>query len=313
MNPQNNSSPSGTPTSLAIGDAFIRHTMATQAIRNIDLLYDMKPSADHGWCGLLVGPTGSGKSAVLRAFCAKHKPSRTPHLIQPVLSVRLPDKCNTRTLSEVLLIEQKDPAATKRSSIPEVQRAAVEHLVRQKTRLIIFDEAQHATKGDTYEAANFFKHILNASNANILFAGLPSTDALMENDQLDGRAIIEIELRAFDWWGKDQKDQREFLGVLKQFQKMLSLPLLGFDLTDEDTAWRLAYGSKGLLRPVVKFLKLLEKYAEQEGGAFIEKPLLEIVWGRLPRKHRLSDANPFSLPAVPKPWRPAGRRTGERD
>src|SRR5688572_28753126 len=127
------------PTQPVLGQSFIKHTVAKEALDDLDDLFKTPPSAEHGWCGLLIGPTGSGKSAVLRAFCSKHKPSYASGLVQPVISVVLPDKCNTRTLSEVLLIAQQDPAAGRRMSIPEMQRAAISHLNRQQTKCIIFD------------------------------------------------------------------------------------------------------------------------------------------------------------------------------
>jgi hypothetical protein len=137
------------PVKPALGQTFIRHPLANAALKDLDTLFKMPPSAEHGWCGLLIGPTGAGKSAVLRAFCSKHKPSNDPGLVQPVVSVELPDKCNTRTLSEVLLRAQKHPAAGRQMSIPELQTAAIAHLQRQRTKCIIFDEAQHAIRGDT--------------------------------------------------------------------------------------------------------------------------------------------------------------------
>lgn len=311
MEKHKNADGAGMLTQLQLGESFILHRMAEDALEDLDLLFESQPSADHGWSGLFTGPTGSGKSAVLRAFCSKHKPSNDGPLVQPVISVKLPNKCNTRTLSQVLLIAQRDPAATKRLSIPEMQQAAVEHLKRQKTRMVIFDEAQHATRGDAYEAANFFKHITNESKAHVLLTGLPSAADLLDNDQLEGRTMIETELRAFDWWDPD--DKRAFLGVLKQLQAMIRLPVLGFNFTDSDWNWRFAYGSRGLMRPIVRFLVLLESYAARKKLSSIDEAAMKRVWDKLPKKDRLSRENPFKLKDMPKPWKPAGARTGERD
>jgi hypothetical protein len=294
-----------------IGTAFIPHPLAVEALESIDDLFTATPSADGGWCGLLTGPTGSGKSAVLRAFCSQHKPTENPGLTQPVLSVALPDKCNTRTLSEVLLTAQRDPAASRRSSIPQMQEAAVKHLIKQKTRLVIFDEAQHAIRGkSSYEAANFFKHIVNQSKVNVLLAGLPSTAELLDNDQLESRTMISADLRAFDWWNAG--DRKIFRGVLKQMQAMLRYPVLGFNFTDEDWAWRFSYGSRGLMRPIVKFLMLLERRAEREERTMIAPEMLAPVWARMPKKEWKLPGSPFELKSMPKPWKPADASEGDR-
>jgi hypothetical protein len=297
------------PAHGSLGHSFIRHPLADKAIKDLDRLFRTPPSAEHGWAGLLLGPTGSGKSAVLRAFCSKHKPTHNPRLMQPVVSVELPDKCTARALSDVLLEALGHPASGS-LSIPEMQKAAVAHLQRQNTKLIIFDEAQHALRGDSYEVANFFKHILNRAKINIVFAGLPSTAGLLKNAQLKDRGVIQARLRAFDWW--DPADNEVFNRILKQLQRMARYPVLGFNLFDEDYAWRLAYGSKGLMRPIVKLLISLEGLSEDKDPPLISSDMLGTAWDELPTEDRNCEDNPFGLKAMPAQWKPADSRTGER-
>jgi hypothetical protein len=312
-----------------LGNAYIPHPMAEEAKGEIQVLFNSKPLEDHAFCGLLIGPTGSGKSAVVRRFRKEQEERDKAAGItgRSVIYVRLPNRCKTKDLFQELLKELEDPMAYRRDSYADMTGTAVRLLTRNKTRLVIFDEAQRAVprkglKIDAYEVANFFIAIGDKGRANILFAGLDSARRLMENSQLESRGLVEATTSAFDWWVPHQ--QEEFCNILADFQDMMEIPfmkldprddtkLIPDDLSDEDLAWRLSFGSKGLLRVVVAFLVSLQSRAQVDKRTYIDRDMFAKAWDKMPAKVRkTANANPFWRDRPTYQWKPAGHTEGER-
>lgn len=311
----------------ALGNAYIPHPMAEAAKTNIKILFDTRPGADHAWTGLLLGPTGSGKSAVVRRFRKEQADRDMAAGFQgrSVIKVKLPDKCSTKYLFQALLQKLDDPMATRRDNYIDMLEEAVRRLRKYETRLVIYDEAQHAVprlgvRRDAYEVANFFKGIQDETGVNILFCGLESARRLIENPQLESRGLIEAEMNAFDWW----EEEEVFRSVLCDLQSMMTIPIRKLDpeddtkfvmddLSDEEIAWRLSFGSRGLIRVIVKFLLLLEAVAASEERQHIDREMFARVWGLMPKADRGRSKNPFTLEGKPDHrWKPAGHAEGDR-
>jgi hypothetical protein len=303
--------------------------MAETAKNDIKMLFDTEPCEDHAFTGLLIGPTGSGKSAVVRRFCKDQadRDKAAGFTGRSVVYVRLPDRCKTKDLFQALLTELGDAMATRRDSYIDMQETAVKLLRRYKTRMVIFDETQHAVprKGvrlDAYAVANFFKALQDDAGTNILFCGLESARQLMQNAQLESRGLIEARMSAFDWWLPEQ--QEAFRNILFDFQRMMEIPykkldpeddtkLVADDLSEEDVAWRLSFGSRGLLRVVVKFLILLQQVAASEKRTYVDRGMFERVWDKLPVAVRGGPDNPFKRDSMPNfRWKAAGHAEGDR-
>jgi hypothetical protein len=318
-----------------LGNSYIPHPMAEEAKQNIKILFDAEPCEDHAWAGLLVGPTGSGKSAVVRRF--RKEQSERDRLDnfegESVLRVRTPDKCTNLRLYQALLQALGDPLATTRDSPVDCQAVAMKLLSRKKTKLVIFDEAQHAVprkgvKRDAYEVANFFKDLQDEAGVNILFCGLESCRQLIQNPQLESRAYVEANMTAFDWWKTEEDDDQRgaFLHILADMHDMMDVKikridpdddtkLVLFDVTNEQFGWRLSFGTRGLLRPVVKFFSLLESVAEAEKRQYVSEDMFKRVWSKIPKPDHASNANgnPFALKQKPNfEWQPASGAEGDR-
>jgi len=292
-----------------VGHDF-KDTVVTNSI--MDDIEDLRKHgrvASHGEAQMLVGPTGVGKTVLLRRY-ASHYPSKvTPEGRKtPVLIIDAPDKCTTGEVASQILRGLNDPAPTQGTEGAKVSRV-VDHFQRQAVELLIIDESQQVTTIDGFVIGNFIKNLLNHTKSAILIAGLPSVSNLEEmNAQFGDRKRSDIRMAALDW--HDRRDRQIYCQMLKAFQEMMMFPVSSFNLDDEAFAMRMAYASRGLMRRTVKIIREAEAIGRKLKSETLTIRDFSEGWAKL-NPGADPDQNPFSS-KIPDTWKPASDDEGDR-
>jgi len=288
---------------MTIGVDVIPHKWSKAIIEEIDDLRTDGYTTTHAEAQMLRGPSGVGKSVLIQGYADDNPPKETEDgWVRPIVIVEAPGKGKSKPLAEALLTKLGDPRPSRGTETAMMERA--KHLIReQKTELIIFDEVQDAMRGDMYDAADFFKHILNWGLCPVLLVGLPhAVDLLKANEQLRRRCRPDIEMKPFDWFEAEQK--RVFRQILKTFQGMMSGEVKSFRFEEEPVAARFNYGTWGTMGRITRLLRKVDQLAKREPQKKITYEMLGKAYESFQRQEpeHLRRRNPFKLERLPERW-----------
>lgn len=206
---------------------------------------------------LLVGETGTGKTALLEIFRERHPPSRTAAgIVRPLLFAETPANPTPISLMERLLKALGDPRPTHGTAGTKSMRIAT-LIEGQGVLLLLLDDLQHMVDKKTdfavYEAADCLKEIVTTSKISLIGAGLyDAITVVRSNEQLIRRHLSPIVMPRFDW--ADHKSRECFAGLLKGFR--LNLPELDMpELESAEMAFRIYLSSGGLVGLVANLLQ----------------------------------------------------------
>ncbi len=258
------------------GEVFIETPEVAAATKSIERLrkYGQRsPSAD---CLLLTGESGTGKTSIIRRYLDRYPAQESDRGInQSVIYVEAPTRCRTKPLAEAIL-KQLDDAHPSRGTESEMVSRIVTQMAGQGTELLIIDEVNHViaqSREATYEAANFFKSLLNQAKCPILFAGKPEAfELLNRNEQLRRRSRGTIQLEPYDWFRPGSQDT--FRGVINAFEQHFPAHIASCDLSAKNTAARLHYASLGVIGLLYRLLHDTLVIADEQSLPAISLELL---------------------------------------
>lgn len=256
----------------------------------------------HGLGGglLITGPSGVGKSTVVKAyqslFQREHQPGRT---YIPVLRVSVPPSPTSRSLAGAILLALGQKNAH-RGTAPEKTDKIYELFPPCGVEMLLFDEFHHLFYAPTLNAfrdvTDWLKNFLEATKVGMAGCGLSAAEAVVNsNEQLARRFSARIPITPFAF---DQtEDFQEFRGILKAFESLLPLPV-EVPLYEANLARRFHVGSYGLLDYVVKILEGGVAAATSAGLERLDLPAFAAgfrnrVWRDVP--DRLNPFHPQSL------------------
>jgi hypothetical protein len=174
------------------------------------------PSA-RGSFFFLYGMSGVGKTTVLQQALTQDIPEQDGWSIENILSVLVPRKCNTRTLTIAVLNAMGDPYAMKNTSEAKLTMRMHSALKRKAYRLVAFDNCHHLlddkSMAITEGVADFFKEILDECNVSVVVVGTPQIRMLVSaKDEVKGRQVKDMHLTPFSFKARDERnDFRLFL------------------------------------------------------------------------------------------------------
>ncbi|GIK96338.1 MAG: hypothetical protein BroJett029_05470 [Alphaproteobacteria bacterium] len=290
---------------LIDGNLFVATPEAAAALRTINALRRTGKQANYAECQLLMGPSGAGKTSIIRRFLRDFPAEDTPTgLVQRVLYVESPTRCATKPLAEAILAALEDPNPARGTEAEMVARI-IKQLAGQRTELLIIDEVNHVvaqSRAATYESANFFKRLLNQTRCPILFAGLPEAFSLMENEQLERRSRAVIRLEPYDWF-KDG-DCKTFRSIIRAFEQHFPPHIASCDLSARNTAARLHFASLGLMGLLHRLLRSALLLTDERRLGAISLELLGEIYEDLALgfSDQRARCNPFRVKTLPDRW-----------
>ena len=270
---------------LPIDRIFVNHSRFAGGLKMLDRIFQIAPEVSMPQGSLLIGPTGSGKSALFKYFQNSLPKSS---LFTPgfgAIGIRAGANPTTGGMINALLRVYKYPfrhgsAATIASRID-----IVFDLIREKgTRVVFIDEAHRLLNqkrritGDDREpqATGFLRDLMDEGRTGLVLAGTDQLDRLVQVDShLADRLSGRQELRYFD-------PDKDWMGVLRAFKKQT----LGFDLSlieDTKEAKRLHVATGGSLRRLKRLLTEAVLVGADAGKRNLDLESLSIaliaIWG----------------------------------
>jgi hypothetical protein len=219
----------------------------------------------------IVGPSRTGKTAIIQAFCKDHVGGCD--LKRPILNVTSPKNNTARALIDACLLSIGMSPRMYTNQV-EANNAFLRSLHRLETKIIIFDETQHMLERSGHRtirgAGDFFKDLYDQSKVSLVLAGLPSLEGLFSaNEQLKNRSQASVELFPYCWHGESYKGFRKALGSALQFMEEHSWET--FKWNDKEFADRMYVATAGRYGMVHKiFMEVLTDFANSKQAGYEE-------------------------------------------
>ncbi len=206
---------------------------------------------------LIVGPSGVGKSSVLKQYHQWFPKVHEAQLTRiPVLLVTTPASPTVKSMAEAILTAMGDPRAI-RGSAEEKTLRIYQLFKRCEVELMLIDEFQHFFYAHTIvefrKVTDWLKNFISVSNTAVVLCGLPEAEIVVQsNEQLARRFSSKYTISPFAI--NPHEDFSEFRGLLKAIQELLPLPV-ETPLYEANMARRFLIASNGLLDYVRKILE----------------------------------------------------------
>jgi len=270
---------------LPIDRIFVNHSRFVSGLQMLDRLFQIAPEVTMPHGSTLIGPTGSGKSALFRHFQGSLPKSS---LFTPgfgAIGIRVGSNPSTGALVSAFLRVYKYPFRHGSTSTMYTRADIVFDLIREKgTRLVFIDEAhrllnqKRRISGDDRDppATGFLRDLMEECRTGLVLAGTDELDRLGRVDShLADRLAGRQELKYFS-------ADKEWMGVLRAFKKQS----VGFDLSlleDLKEGKRLHVATGGSLRRLKRLLTEAVLVGVDAGKTALDVECLSIalaaIWG----------------------------------
>lgn len=203
----------------------------------------------------IVGPSGVGKTTLIKAFTSGFKASSGAVRTQKVVIVDVPSTPTPKSLASAILAGMGDPFAFAARHSGEEKASRIQRLFTELgTEILILDEGQHLadrSKRAQYQAADWLKNLLNITKVMVVITGLPRlVNFLQSNEQLRRRFSASHNYLPFDL--ADPNSMKNFAGVLQAIQSQIGIKCIGF--TAPDILRRFYMASHGLVDYLIKVI-----------------------------------------------------------
>lgn len=277
---------------------MIQHPATIKGLEALDRAFQLSNALEMPQGIRIIGPTGSGKTSLIKLF-AQTLPKST--LFDPsfgVLNVRLMANCSRHQIVRALLkrIEYPFPNASAKA-VDIMSRILVEAAAAKGVRVLAVDEAHHLISARRQrhsdgmtgnEATDWLREFNDEARLALVLCGTNELDQLDQIDShLTSRLSTRIEL-------KDFKLDLNWYGLLKAYAKQCAV----FDLQglhSDDLPIRLHKATKGNLRNLKRLLTELVLIAVEESAnsTSVDKAMLKRAFDRVRGEDGI-DANPFT-------------------
>jgi energy-coupling factor transporter ATP-binding protein EcfA2 len=274
---------------------LVKYPLFKTAVARIQACFDSYGTTAEPDCCPIVGESGSGKTTIISYFASLHP--RIDHkrgVEMPVLLAKVPARPTVKSFAETLLYQLGDPLWARGNTVSKSIRLR-ELLKGCGVHLLALDEFQHFVDARQAsipnEVADWLKEQVEETGLAIVVLGLQRClEVLKQNEQLRRRFGATLRVGAFRWGHKD--DRRTYRAFLQAVQEQLPEYMMP-PLADLDMAFRLHYGSYGLIGYTMKIIRGAARIARSHPRREITlrtfaQSFREHVW-----IERLGNPNPF--------------------
>lgn len=260
-------------------------------------IHDFNKLSAEPQCLMVVGPTGVGKSTLLRSYTATHPRQPRPEADRlPILEVTVPARPTIRNFVTRLLLAVGDPLADK-GTVGAMENRLLRFMKRCEVEMLVVDDLQHFVDRDSdrvlHDISNWLKNLVKETHTACVIAGLPEAEKVLNANPQLGRLFGDPHiLQPFIWDNTRPETVAEFRRFLQTLEGMLPLSET-MPLTSVETAWRCYVASEGCMA----YLMNLVRRAAQR-AVLLERPALDITLLEEAFDHRLAGRrrkvnNPF--------------------
>jgi type II secretory pathway predicted ATPase ExeA len=270
-------------TASGVDRIFVSHSDFKAALEGCDRVFQLGRELSVQQGLVLAGPTGAGKTALIRYFRRSVPPSTLFETGLGALAVRLPAKPNVGHLVSALLRQLRYPfPSVSAHTLSQKRDVLIEALRKKGTRLIFVDEAHHLRSQtkmrtrsvDSISVTDCLRELMDDVPLALVLSGSLDLLALVDiDDHLDNRVSARFQLKDFELGSR-------WLGLMKAFFKQSQ----AFDLAilnDKAEADRLHKATAGSLRQFKRLLTEAVLVAVDEHCAAVSAEHLSTAFMRV--------------------------------
>jgi energy-coupling factor transporter ATP-binding protein EcfA2 len=259
-------------------------------------------------CMMVVGPTGVGKSTLLRSYTATYpRQARLEGDRLPILELTVPARATIRNFATKLLVAVGDPLAD-RGTIGNMEARLLRFMNGCGVEMLVVDDLQHFVDRDServlHDVSNWLKNLVKETHTACLIAGLPEAEQVLNANPQLGRLFGDpYVLQAFHWDASQPDTVTEFRTFLRTLEELLPLPRV-LPLASAETAWRCFVASEGSMAYLMNLVRRATQRAIRLGHQALDLTLLAEAFDHRLAGRRRGLANPFVGDLPQKPSNP---------
>ncbi|MEP7288625.1 MAG: TniB family NTP-binding protein [Chloroflexota bacterium] len=272
----------------------------------VEETHTANPMSAEPQCLMVVGPTGVGKSTLLRSYTVTHPRQACPGADRlPILEVTVPARATIRNFATKLLSAVGDPLAD-RGTVGSMEARLLRFMKVCAVEMLVVDDLQHFVDRDServlHDVSNWLKNLVKETHTACIMAGLPEAEQVLSANPQLGRLFGDpYALQAFCWDASQPDTIAEFRTFLNTLEGLLPLPQV-MPLTSAETAWRCYVASEGSMAHLMNLVRRAAQRAILLGHPALDVTLLAEAFDHRLAGRRRGLANPFlgDLPQNPR-------------
>jgi replication-associated recombination protein RarA len=242
-------------------ERWINYPRAGLALQRLEHLLH-HPARDRMPCLLLFGPTGMGKTKILRKFIRDHPAlfnSKTGINGMPLVAMQMPPDPDEKAFYLQLLSALNAPTRYSHT-VYQLRQIVAELLAYTQTRMIIIDEVHTLLAGSYRQQRvllNTLRFIANELRLSLVCAGTADAKRALLTDQQLADRFEAVEL--LPW-----RNDADFKRLLASFQALLPLRKRS-DLSTADIRQEIIRRTEGITVRIVRLLEHLAIHSIHSG------------------------------------------------
>lgn len=286
-------------------DTLIRYPRFRELHEDIKECQELSRIADEPQCMSLEGPTGAGKTTLIKDYARQfpRSESRTATLI-PVFYLETPSPVTVKGLAQKMLEELGDPAAHKGNQ-PALNSRLIHFIKECAVELVILDDFQHLIDSETdkilVKVSNWLKVLIKESGVPFLVTGIEGRVEIIlkANSQLSRLFAVREQLTRFEWDLANPTTIQEFADFIRATEAVVGLALPWQSDSDIDLLYRLHYATDGVIANIMNLMRGAGRLARRQGVSRLELDVLATVYDKRLAKHLGKTVNPFHVSLKP--------------
>lgn len=267
----------------AVDKVFVNHPHFKASLEGLDRVFQLSRELSVQQGLAIIGPTGAGKTALIRYFRNSLPKSSLFEVGLGALAVRIPKKPNVGHLVGALLRQLRYPFPQVNANTLSIKRTVLVEALRQKgTRLLFVDEAHHlrsqcrmrSRHEDGTTVTDCLRELMDEVPVGLALCGAMELEDLVSIDEhLNSRVSARFKLLPFE-------NGALWHGFIRTFKKQCTVFNLEV-LDDRHEAARLHTATGGNLREFKRLITEAVLVATDAGAPAIALGHLAVAFDRV--------------------------------
>lgn len=280
---------------ISIDRTPIRHRAYKRCEQSIASMHLRSVEEGIGGCGLLVGPSGVGKTLLQKSYQAECELGRDDPDSMPIIRAVIPSKPTVKSVVTEMLHAANHPcyAAKESESLKTIR--LMELLRDLGTEVVFLDEMTNvpdqAAVNVEHELTDWLKNFIDEFGRLVVLVGLDRiANLLRRNNQLRRRISGKLVMTPLS--RGTAENWTEFRDIMRELHSRTPIQAIRFD--EQILARRFYFASAGLMDYLVRMVNFAATLAslndESINVSFLAEAFVQVVWPDCP-----SGLNPFLM------------------